>query len=418
MTELPKLAVFYEPHSASIFDISEAARDLCRLIWVIGWDPDPSAHRALTRFGEVVDVTGMGDAQIAERVVAAQPDGVIVFNDAPMRLAAAVADALGLRFHSVATALLLTDKFAQRTALVAAAVPGPGFWPVYAGAEPAATEAIVSGLTYPVVLKPQEGMGSRDTYLVTDADMLWRLLHEAQRDAEDMLIEEVITEAHAREAQEFADVLMVDSLVSDGRIEHIVVAGHFVPAPPFRGTGSFVPSHLSDAETKAVYTAAEAAIRALGIQNGFLNTDLIHTPDGFCVLEVNGRIGGQIPTLLQLAGAPPLLPEAMRFALRLSDGDVTALASGPVAFCAMYQPPVGAERLVQLDGLDVVAALPGVTNVVANLQVGDALDWQQGTMSRLFTVYGLADDHDHLARLYEQILGAAVVGYEPTGAST
>jgi biotin carboxylase len=418
MAELPKLAVFYEPHSASIFDVSEAARDLCRLIWVIGWDPEPTAHRALSRFGEVVDVAGMGDTQIVERVVAAQPDGVIVFNDAPVRLAASVADALGLRFHSAATAVLLTDKFAQRTALAAADVPGPGFWPVYAETAPAATEAIVAALTYPVVFKPQEGMGSRDTYLVTEADMLWRLLREAQSDAEDMLIEEVITEIHPRESQEFADVLMVDSVVSEGRIQHIVVAGHFVPAPPFRGTGSFVPSHLSEAETKAVFAAAEAAIRALGIQNGFLNTDLMHTPDGFCVLEVNGRIGGQIPTLLQLAGAPPLLPEAMRFALRLSDGDVTLLPAGPVAFCAMYQPPVGAERLVQLAGLDAVAALPGVTNVVANLQAGDALDWQRGTMSRIFTVYGVADDHDHLARLYRQILGAVVVRYEPADAST
>ena len=418
MAELPKLAVFYEPHSVSIFDVSEAARDLCHLVWVIGWAPDPPAHRALTRFGEVVDVTGMGDEQIVEHVVAAQPDGVIVFNDVPMRLAAAVADALGLRFHSVATAQLLTDKFAQRTALAAADVPGPGFWPVDADADPAATEAIVAELSYPVVLKPKEGMGSRNTYLVTDADMLRRLLHEAQRDAEDMLIEEVITETHARDEQVFADVLSVDSLVSEGRIVHLVVAGHFVPAPPFRGTGLFVPSHLSEVEAKAVFAATEAAIRALGIRNGFLDTDLILTSDGPRVLEVNGRIGGQIPTLLQLAGAPPLVPEAMRFALRLSDGDVVPLSSGPVGFFTMYQSPVEAERLVQLAGLDVVAALPGVTNVVANLQVGDALDWQQGTMSRLFTVYGVADDHDHLARLYEQILGSVVVRYEPAGAST
>ena len=77
------------------------------MVWVIGWAPDPPAERLLRRFGEVVDVTGLDDRQIVERVVAAQPDGVMVFNDVPMRLAAAVADARGLRFHSVATATSL-----------------------------------------------------------------------------------------------------------------------------------------------------------------------------------------------------------------------------------------------------------------------------------------------------------------------
>ena len=38
------------------------------------------------------------------------------------------------------------------------------------------------------------------------------------------------------------------------------------PAPPFRGTGSFIPSHLTDAERDAVFKATEAAICALGIE--------------------------------------------------------------------------------------------------------------------------------------------------------
>ena len=230
-----------------------------------------------------------------------------------------------------------------------------------------------------------------------------------------MLVEELLAEAHPREAQRFGDVLMVDSLISEGRIAHFVVAGHFIPAPPFRGTGSFIPSHLGDAETKAVFEATEAALRALGVDNGFTNTDLILTPDGPRVLEVNGRIGGQIPTLLQLAGTSPLLPEAMRFAVRESDGDVAPLQSENVAFCAMYQPPMEAQRLVELSGLDVVAQLPGVTQVIPDRRVGDAIDWRRGTMSRLLTVYGVANDHGHLYELYQQIQRSIVTRYEMAG---
>ena len=154
--------------------------------------------------------------------------------------------------------------------------------------------------------------------------------------------------------QRFSDLLMVDSLVTDGRVQHLVVAGHFIPAPPFRGTGSFVPGHFGDAENAAILEATEAAIKALGVTDGYTNTDLMLTPEGPRVLEVNGRIGGQIATLLELAGGAPLIPEAMRFALRDQTGDVDRVQLSRVAFCAMYQAPMEATRLVELSGLDVL----------------------------------------------------------------
>ena len=306
------------------------------------------------------------------------------------------------------------NKYRQRVALAQARVPGPRFWSVSADTAPTVRAHLVADLSYPVVLKPQVGSGSRNTCQVGDAESLLRLLNEAQREADDMLVEELLVEAHPREAQRFGDMLMVDSLISEGRITHFVVAGHFIPAPPFRGTGSFIPSHLSDAETRAVFDATEAALRALCVDNGFTNTDLIITPDGPRVLEVNGRIGGQIPMLLQIAGASPLLSEAMRFAVRESDGDVAPLQTEHVSFCAMYQPPMEAQRLVALSGLEVVAQLPGVTQVSLYCCVGDAIDWRRGTISRLLTVYGVANDHEHLCELYEQIQRSIVASYEMT----
>ena len=410
----PKLVVAYHSSSNPPFEIAEAARNLFDLTWVFDFtDPLLSPLLPLIRrLGTVVDTAGLSHAEVAARVALDHPDGVIAFSSEPIPLAAAIAEECNLRFHSRRTADLLTNKYRQRLALARARVPGPGFWPVPADSEPTVRSHLAAGLSYPVVLKPQAGSGSRSTYRVADAEALLRLLGEAQCRAEDMLVEEVLAEAHPRDAQRFGDVLMVDSLVSQGRIVHFVVAGHFIPAPPFRGTGSYIPSHLDDGETRAVLEATEAAVKALGVDSGFTNTDLILTPDGPRVLEVNGRIGGQIPTLLQLLGTSPLLPEAMRFAVRESDGDVAALRSEHVAFCAMYQPPMEAQRLVELSGLDAVALLPGVTQVIPARRVGDAVDWRRGTMSRLLTVYGVADDHDHLYELYRQIQRSVVTRYE------
>jgi len=410
----PKLVVVYCRNSIPPFGIAEAARNLCDLIWVLDFT-DPSLTWLLPvirRLGTAVDTSGLSDAEVAAVIAQDHPDGVITFSSEPILLAAAIAEESNLRFHSRRTADLLTNKYRQRVALAQARVPGPGFWSVSANSTPTMRAHLVADLNYPVVVKPQVGSGSRNTCQVADAESLLQLLEEAHRGAEDMLVEKLFTEAHPREAQRFGDVLMVDSLVSEGHINHFVTAGHFIPAPPFRGTGSFIPSHLGDAETGAVFEATEAALRALFVDNGFTNTDLIITPDGPRVLEVNGRIGGQIPTLLELAGASPLLPEAMRFAVRESDGDVAPLRTENVSFCAMCQAPMEARRLVGLSGLDVVTQLPGVTEVSLYCRVGDALDWRWGTASRLLTVYGVANDHDHLCELYEQIQRSIVASYE------
>ncbi len=412
----PKLVVVYCRYSIPPLEIAEAARDLCDLIWVLDFT-DPILVWSLPlirRLGTAIDTSGLSDAEVAAMVALNHPDGVITFSSEPILLAAAIAEESNLRFHSRRTASLLVNKYRQRVALAQARVPGPRFWSVSADTAPTVRAHLVADLSYPVVLKPQVGSGSQGTCRVGDSESLLQLLNEAQREADDMLVEELLVEAHPREAQRFGDVLMVDSLISEGRITHIVVAGHFIPAPPFRGTGSFIPSHLSDAETRAVFDATEGALRALCVDNGFTNTDLIITPDGPRVLEVNGRIGGQIPTLLQLAGASPLLSEAMKFAVRESDGDVAPLQTEHVSFCAMYQPPMEAQRLVALSGLEVVAQLPGVTQVSLHCCVGDAIDWRRGTISRLLTVYGVANDHDHLCELYEQIQRSIVASYEMT----
>jgi hypothetical protein len=411
--ERPKLVVVYHPHSISPFEIAEAARDVCDLIWVLDRsDPWLKPLVALIRrLGTTIDTAGLTDGEVAVRVAKKHPEGVISFLE-QLPLAAAIAEVCDLRFHSPSTADLLTNKNSQRLALAEAGVPGPGFWSVGHDTDVSVTADLVSQLQYPVVLKPQDGSGSQNTCQVDDADTLRLLLDEARGRDEDMLVEEVLAEARPRGAQRFAEVLMVDSFVTGGCITHYVVAGHFIPAPPFRGTGSFIPSDLDEGDTKAVLEATEAAIVALGVEEGFTNTDVILTPDGPRVLEVNGRIGGQVPTLLQMAGAPALLPEAMRVALRRSDGDIVPVQTDQVPFCAMYQSPMEARCLLELDGLDVVAELPGITQVVADRRAGDSIDWRQGTLSRLFTAYGVADDHDHLYHLYQQIQTSVVARYE------
>ena len=330
----PRLVIVLHPFSIPPMEIAEAARDFCDLLWVFDFtDPQLSPLLPLIRrLGAVVDTAGLRDAEVATHVAMHHPDGVMTFSEL-IPLAAAIAEQSNLRFHSLHTAQLLTNKYRQRIALAHAGVPGPGFWPVPTDMDFRERSALADVLSYPVVVKPQAGSGSQNAHRVGDPATLLRLLDEARGRAEDVLIEEELAEAHAREFQRFGEVLMVDSLALDGRITHYALTGHFIPAQPFRGTGSFIPIHLNDAQRNAVFEATEAALKALGVAAGLTNTDLILTPDGPRVLEVNGRIGGQVPTLLTLAGASPLLPQVMRFAVRESMEISSPLQTEHVAFC-------------------------------------------------------------------------------------
>ena len=78
----------------------------------------------------------------------------------------------------------------------------------------------------------------------------------------------------------------------------------------------------------------------------------------------------------------------------------------------MYQAPMEEDPLVELTGLDVVAQMSGITQIIPDRRVGDVIDWRRGTLSRLLTVYGVADDHDHLYDLYQQIQRSIVARYE------
>jgi len=133
------------------------------------------------------------------RVARQQPNGVITLAERQLPLAAALAAQCDLRFHSSRSAELLVNKCRQRVALAPAQVPGPGFWPVSADADPATRERLASALPYPVVLKPQEGSGSRHTSQVPNAAGLVRLLDDASARGDDILVEELLAEARPRD---------------------------------------------------------------------------------------------------------------------------------------------------------------------------------------------------------------------------
>ena len=122
-------------------------------------------------------------------------------------------------------------------------------------------------------------------------------------------------------------------------VSHLALTGRFPLAENFRETGFFIPAALDDAEQQCGAGLATAAIEALGVRTGCLHTEVKFTPDGPRIIEVNGRVGGGVPEMLDRAAGIPLLELTLRVALGEEiriDGPV---ATERIGYRFFLQPP-------------------------------------------------------------------------------
>ncbi|HTD08000.1 MAG TPA: ATP-grasp domain-containing protein [Solirubrobacteraceae bacterium] len=424
----PRLAFVYHPRSFGTMAIAEAADGICQLIWVIDTsDPEISSMaRLLRRLGDVVDVAGLSLGDAAAAIAAARPDGILALADSLLLWTARIADRLKLPFLSPEIAGRLTDKHEQRLALQRAGVPVPGFWPVPdrdRQADGDAWEAFEHAVSFPAILKPRRGEGSRDVVRVDSLDELHAQLADvvaagasaatdgasavaderpagtdgtAAPASDELVLEEYLRDRPEAAGQPFADYVSVESVVSDGHVSHLAITGRFPPAQPFRETGFFIPCAFDQDQCAAIAEMATAAVQAIGLQRGALHTEVKLTPDGPRVIEVNGRIGGGVPEMLIDATGVEFLPMAIRIAL----GEQIVFDSMPactqIGYLLYVQAPSSMHTITAVQGLDELRVRPGVEEVVLNRGPGRSVDWRAGNHGHVFSVRGSVASHQQL----------------------
>lgn len=392
----PRLVVVYGHRSLDVMEICDGARGWCDLVWLVDGE-DPSVARVrpiLRKFGVVVDALRSSPADAAAALRPHSPDGLTTFYDTGMEHIAAVADELGLPFHSMPTARALEDKLHQREALRAAGLATPGAVALPEGAHRDTVQRLGRSITYPAVVKPRRASGSWHTFPVaspTALSDLWDQL--TAREPEALLVEEYLPDGPSMPEGFEADYVSVETVVRAAHMTHLAITGRFPLAPPFRETGFFIPATIGPDQRSEVLQLAEAALRALGVELGCAHTEIKLTSDGLRVIEINGRIGGGVPDMLRLAAGVSVVELSMRAALGLAiDVDVLPATSG-VAYRFFYQPPPSATRLVSIDGLERLKGLPGVDSVFLHLSPGTEIDSGHGTRTYLFAVVGWATDY-------------------------
>ncbi|MGN6198928.1 ATP-grasp domain-containing protein [Humibacter sp.] len=391
-----RIAVLHHARSFFPLDVFQRTRDVAELIWVLddSFVDDLTTNRLLRRLGTVVDIAGANDAEAAERIALARPDGILSFVDDQMPRAAAIAERLGLRYHTPALARTLTDKGAQREALSRAGIPEPWYHVVAAHSPRDVLMDLADRLEFPCMLKPTTGMGSRGIRLLHDRTELLELT--GTRTAH--VVEEYLPDRDDLPAWA-ASYLSVETVVVNGLAHHVALTGRFPLAPPFRETGNFIPALADQRLTGRLTAMVDGAIEALCVKDSLLHTEIKLTPDGPRLIEINGRLGGRPGFVLAEVSDINLFAVACQVAAGIPvQFDGWAPVTG-VGFWLMMQPPIEARSISALEGLDGAAALEGVRTVDAKRGPGQDVDWREGTDGQVVTVRGAVPNHAALGEL-------------------
>jgi biotin carboxylase len=395
----PLLAIQHAGLSLPVMTSAQAAAGLCSILWLVdGEDPSVQAdRRALERFGQVADLGGQSPERWADVIGPLRPDGALTFSDNRMVELARLAEDLGLPFHRPDVARRLTDKLSQRDALRRAGLPTPDTAAVGSALGVDALKKLAADVRYPAVLKPVHGTDSRTTVRVDDAEDLllaFRRLFKGSRP--DMMIEEYLADRGPCLGQDFANYLSVESVVSAGRAEHFAVTGRFPLAPPLRESGFFIPADLSPDQKSAVTDLTSTALDALGVETGCLHTEIKFTPDGPRVIEVNGRLGGGVPLMLEMTGAASAPRLAMEVALGRTPDVASLVPQQGIGFRLLFHAPITARRVLAVEGLTKIGQLPGAPTATLHRPPGAEIDWRTGTNDYIYSVIGVAQDNEQL----------------------
>ncbi|MFJ3798312.1 ATP-grasp domain-containing protein [Streptomyces sp. NPDC090088] len=262
----------------------------------------------------VVDVTDRDAVLAAARELAARIPvrGVLSWDETLIVTTARVADELGLPGAGVDGVEGCRDKYRSRRLLTAAGLDQPGYaWVDTAEEALAAAERI----GYPVVVKPR-GMGaSIGVVLAADAGEVV----EAFRTADEASRIGAVSYRGGALVEEYLEgpEISIDAAVVDGEYHPMFVARKQVGLfPYFEETGHHVAADDPLRTDPALLAMLRAAHRAIGYGFGITHTEVKLTARGPVIVEINGRLGGDlIPRLGQLATGIDPARAAVRAAL-------------------------------------------------------------------------------------------------------
>jgi hypothetical protein len=261
---------------------------------------------------------------------------------------------------------------------------------------------------FPVVVKPTNGCGSHEVWLLRqEADVdafLARSGTGPRQELDDVFAEQFIV-GERWAGPHRADYVSAE-LFRPGRgpeaAELRFVTDRLPSAWPFRETGLVLPSAIGPERQRLLLTTAERALDAVGARKGVFHVEMKTKSPVPEIIELNGRLGGFLARLVSYTTGERL----GRLALSCLLGHAQDLTLGwdRCALSLLLQAPPAAVAVTSAPTRREIRRLPGVVAVDDVSPEGTAVDWRNGTNRAVAWVWLTGDGHDEL---HERLVDAA-----------
>jgi biotin carboxylase len=149
----------------------------------------------------------------------------------------------------------------------------------------------------------------------------------------------------------------------------------------------------------------------LGVRTGCLHTEVKFTPDGPRIIEVNGRLGGGVPEMLERAAGVNLLDLTLRVALGEPVSVDGPVATNRIGYRFFLQPPTVSATVTAIEGINDFSDRAEVDTVSVHQAPGAALDWRDGSGNHIVAVVGSTDNEEQLQAAYQLLHQEVTVTY-------
>ena len=193
-------------------------------------------------------------------------------------------------------------------------------------------EELAQKIVYPVMVKPCDGSGSRGASRVDSAEEL--------KVACEYAIAGSITNRAEIETFIIGKEYGAESLVVNGNVHVLGVMQKWMTKPPYYAElGHSIPNNLKPEVEEKVKKYVTNAIKALGVNFGSVNMDMLITEDGkVYIIDIGARMGGNmigpciIPYGTGVDYMAAMIQNAVGDSVDLSEKDKCAVATRLLAF--------------------------------------------------------------------------------------
>ena len=250
-------------------------------------------------------------------------------------------------------------------------------------------------VTFPVMIKPCDGSGSRGANRVDDKEQFCEACKIAMASS--------ITNRAVVETFIVGKEYGAESLVVNGKVYVLGIMRKWMTSPPYYAElGHAIPTDLSPEVEERAKQCVERAIKALGINFGSVNMDMLITEEGkIHIVDIGARMGGNMigPCIIPYGTGVDYVANMIRNAVG-DKVDLTPIAHGAVA-----------TRLLAFD-TGVVKQLPDFkaleqkygVEIYHHLEVGQAVNEYHTNLDGCGYIVAKADTVDTAIEHAEQVL--------------